>query len=373
MGEIKIKRNQVWTTTKATSIKRSTGWLPGHSVWLRQGSGWTKVPMGDRTPPGPPTFQDMAINNRNRRITLRLRTASDPDINRMVMKYTDQKYPSMPHDGQYNWDGMERDAGPNYDVVWLFSPPKYNTEYFISAWNLDTSGNASTRFRRSFVITPPQGAPPPGTPIVVRKQHFNASDSGSWVTDGGPWGGGTGEGTWEPGTKVVQAGSKHEMGVWLYGTRITSALRNATLIRSMSIRIQRMRHDHGADEAAVYLSTHNLTSKSNNATLHRPIFGPRIGTLQRGQAKTFQIPETMWHGFITGDVRGFMSATRNAGQLHTTRPSDHAEYFGVGTTSGQVYIEWEEPAVGTVDPIMPRPGQPLPVNPDIYDPEPDEM
>lgn len=317
-----------WTRT-------STGWRPIIRLWRKTGtSTWSQRQYYDRTPPGKPTQLGLTTDSVNRQVTMRVRMPANTDVMRATLKYSSARYPTVEGDASYIYPGLQsrKDAGPNDTVSWTWTPDFYDRDYYISVWAVDDSLNASESLRAVVKIPPPSAPPPPQVPPLAQIT-YNAVTSGQWTRT---------RQAWNPnyyGDLVVQAGLEDYVGGWFYAGKIKTALANKAAVKKMTIRIQRANSSHGVSGAAnIYLIPHKLTTVGSGKT---PALVPAatrvlVGTLGRGQTKTFNVPSAWWPHFKSGNYTGLGLWAGGASQWSSP---NYVLAHGKGTTSGQVYIE----------------------------------
>jgi len=338
VGKVYVKTASGWVSANSVYAKTASGWSAGNNVFAKTASGWMGANPFDNVHPGYPIFNSLTFDNATRLVTYKFTTPADADMAHTVVKYAENSYPLWHFDDVALQPWSWKVAGPNQQMTYKFTVPKYSTEYFIAAWSVDSSNNGSGRLRRTIIVTPPTTAPPPApspTPIV-KKVTYNCDDSGTWNRTNTFW-------STSLGTTLGQGGAYGHRGGWFYGTKLAAALAKAKKIRGMTIKIQRNNSIHGVSGPAnVYLIGHNLTSKGSgsNKPLGETNAPEKIGTLYRGETKTFAVPSRYWASIQSGHTRGL-----GIGLVGTTTTYTSPNYLlanGKGTTSGQLYMEWEE-------------------------------
>ena len=201
-----------------------------------------------------------------------------------------------------------------------------STPYYATVWSCDDSYNyAPVKIASG---TSPIGVvtPPPKTytsvPYTVR-----ITDGGSYYRNGGYWK--------SSNELIYQAGSYDSIGCWFYGDRIRQAVKGATAIEKFTITIQRANTENGVSGAANVriVPITNMTQPSSGLpkTMATPYL---LGTLRRGETKTFNVPTGWYASFLAGVSNGF---ALTYGNTSFTSP-DYMVVYGEGTNSGTLSI-----------------------------------
>jgi len=108
----------------------------------------------------------------------------------------------------------------------------------------------------------------------------------------------------------------------------------------MTITITRANTAHGvAGPASVYLSRHTMAAQISGDPSAYDTSGVYVGTLNRGETKTFTVPSAYYPYFASGQSKGL-------GLYYGPTSFTDARYLyalGAGSaSSGKVYIEWTE-------------------------------
>ena len=324
-------------------IKTPTGWKLVLQHYAKTGaSTWTLRETLDTDAPSKPTLVGMTTNSTNRKVTITVKMPADPDVHHGTLKWWSGGHPltEAGNNNLYPETGSPGriSAGPNQNVTWSFTAQRYDIKYYVSIWAVDPFGNASARLRLDFTVKSPVVAPPPKSPKPV-KATYNPSSSGT-VERAGTW-----AGNWSSwaGNLVIQAGEPNFAGGWFYGSRIKDLLKGKKKITKMTIRIQRVNSQHGVSAGAnVYLVPYRLqtrgTAKTNRPVLTAAATPVLVGTLTRGQAKTFNVPSAWWPRFVSGDYQSLGLWTPSSSGTSWSH-ANYIQAYGRGTTSGQVYIE----------------------------------
>jgi hypothetical protein len=336
MGDLYTKVNGEWVISYPyMRLSANTGWRRGSELYRRGATDYALVHTYDTTHPNKPTLVDLSWNTSTRLVTLKIKMPSDADVTRSSVKYSSTGHPlyALDSTNMHNWN--LKDVSPNQTVTYTFTPLYYNKLYYISAWAIDAVGNPSDRLRLQFTIPQPTSSPSP-TPSI-QQVTYNCGQSGSYNLTNGFW-------SSQLGSTVGQAGQYNHRGGWFYGGRITRALTNAKKIRRMTIKIQRVNSLHGVSAGAnVYLTAHTLGTKGSGSDKPlSPVANPpkMVGTLTRGQTKTFTVPAEWYPSFISGKWVGLGLWYPSGATSYTS--SNYILTHGVGTSSGQVFIEWEQ-------------------------------
>lgn len=329
-----------WQQGAQYYAKSPTGWKMITQLYRKSGTTtWGLRESFDYIHPGRPSIIGTTVNSTNRSITVVARMPMDADMKNATLKYSSALHPPQERGAEYTYSDVNlqnrKNAGPGATVTWTWSPGQYDRTYYISVWAVDQAGNPSDRARTQVLIPSPKAAPPPTRPTVPKiiKVTQNPVTSGSMERTG------TWANRWSSwaGDLVIQAGTPNFGGGWFYGTRIRSALSGKTKINKMTIRIQRVNSQHGISAGAtLYLAPHRLSDKT--ATLAPAATPVNIGTLTRGQTKTFNVPSAWWPHFLSGTYRGLALWSPSSSGTAWTH-SSYIQVYGRGTTSGQIYIE----------------------------------
>lgn len=336
-------KSGTWVSGAKQSTRSSTGWKYASAIYEKTGtSTWTRRWLRDVTAPAPPTatLTTDAVAKTGK-ITLKM--PSDPDVALFVLKGGHTTYPKTPSltnlpadeyvylwndaiNGQV-WSTMK--VSPGQTVERNLKNYVSGRTYYYACWVQDTSGNWSAP--RTFSVKFPQPPAPPPPPAPVTKTYTtNCTGSGSWVTNW-PY--------WRSDNNYVYQAGNDSYGAWFYSGRLESALKNAKTIKKITIRVTRVNSAHGISGAAnVYLSAHRYQTRPSGkpSFVHSP--GVYVGTLSRGQTKTFTVPSSWYASIKSGAYDGF--GLRYGSSSFTS--ANYLYCYGSGTTSGQVYMEWTQ-------------------------------
>lgn len=334
-----IREQRGWQSGRPW-VRIGNGWRQGRFAWRKTGATtWTQFFALDTEHPGQPALLSLTIDQARRRVTVVSRMPADDDLSHGTLKYASGSHP-LTEAGDSNIypdsDLVNRISVPpgSYmpHLTWTWTPERYNTKYYVSIWAVDTSGNASSR--RLAELTIPSPSTPPPTPPQVHKITYNPVNSASYDHVRKFWN------TAYYGNLAVQGGDGRYQGCWFYDNKIPSALANRNTIEKFTIRIQRAPSAHGVSGAAnIYLAPHMSSNHSGGRNGQAPRVGRspvQVGTLNRGQAKVFNVPTEWWPEFLDGTLKGFSIYVTSA--TPWTSPN-YVLAYGKGTTSGQVYIE----------------------------------
>lgn len=327
-----------WFKSSRHYVKTSTGWRRSYQVWVKTGaSTWTRGFVNDEVLPTLPTVVEVGYHPKDKKVLIRIAVPNEPDINRTVLKYSPTAYPLNALDSANMQPWSIKQVTPGGSYVYEFTVAYTGRTYYVSIWTVDNQDRASIRRRIEVMVpNPSEPAPPPPTTPVVKSATYNATESGSWNLSG------MNVPNWSStlGSTVGQGGSYNHRGVWFYSGKINTALKNAKKIRRMTLKVTRINSSHGVSTAAnVWLSPCLQVSKSSGKPFGVTALHYKAATLGRGQTKTIEIPSTYYQGFLNGTYKSFCIW---AGDPTSYSSPDYILCHGAGTTSGQVYVEWEE-------------------------------
>ena len=332
-----------WTEARSVYVKSADGWKLGKEIHAKTGTTtWTLREVLDVSAPAKPTLVNVTTDSASRKVTITAKMPMDADMHHGTLKWWSNGYPLNEYgdNNLYPETGSPGriPAGPGDTLTWTFTAQRYDVTYYGSIWAVDPYGNASARRFVEFKVTSPKAAPPPPSPTPV-KATYNAASSGT-VERAGTW-----AGNWSAwaGNLVIQAGEPNFAGGWFYGARIKNLLSSKSKINKMTIRIQRVNSQHGVSAGAnIYLVPYRIqaagTAKTKTPVLTAATTPVLVGTLTRGQAKTFNVPSAWWPRFVSGDYVSLGLWTPSTSGTPWTSPN-YVQAYGKGTTSGQVYIE----------------------------------
>jgi hypothetical protein len=127
---------------------------------------------------------------------------------------------------------------------------------------------------------------------------------------------------------VYQTGKTAQRGFWFYGTDIATAKGTGT-IRSGTVFVNRIDTPHGYSGGGnVRLGGHGLATQPGSIPGALSLV-TNVGTLGRGKAKTFAIPQNLIDGMNAGTIKGLGLEPGTVG----TSSKDYiiADKFGTGT------------------------------------------
>ena len=325
----------------AKYARDASGWRKGTKIYEKTGaSTWTLRYNSDVTPPATPTLS-LGYNATTKVLTATCTMPSTADTNYMFLKVSEStNYPLLPNrntsatEGNYiptvqadGYPWSERPVTPS-QVVTRSTGVAPGKTYSWALWARDDSFNWSARAQAQMKI-PVATTTTPAT--VIKSAYVNVTDSASWNAA---------ENYWRTDNTYVYQGGENWYGAWFYGSQIRSLLIRAKRVVDMKITIQRVNTTHGiSGEAQVYLTPHRLDSQpAGSPVASFPSSDFLVGGLNRGETKTFTVPSAMWPYFISGSNRGLGLA------IGTTTYVDNRYLYayGRGTTSGRLWIQWEE-------------------------------
>lgn len=314
-----------WTKLTTPYIQGAAGNVKVQKIYQKTGtSTWTIRYSRDTVPPGPPQSVTGAIINTDV-LQITAKAPSDADQQALIFRWSTTAYPTSPTGG--GGSGWVT-AGPNVTVATTYPSQKSGTVYYWAVFARDVSGNVSAP--KLLKWTNPKITPPVTT--VAKTGYFYTTDSGSWNGQSNYW---------RTDNNYVYQGNYDWYGFWFYGTRISTTIGStAKTLTKMQIAITRVNSVHGVSgQADVYLMAHTLTAQPTGSPEATDSAAVKVGTLGRGETKTFTVPSGWYAGFLAGTYKGL--------GLHVgvTSVTDVRYLYcvgGAGGTSGRVYCEWTQ-------------------------------
>lgn len=326
-------------------IKKTTGWVYGNTVYKKTGATtWSVIWTRKNTAPNKPVLALVSyaqnVTDKKWYLNMTVKAPADVDITRMVFKYSTAAYPKTANkDAQTNNTPMKDggtfsefavEPGKTYTRSIPVANTKAGTQYFVSAWAQDSGFNWSSAANYLYTIATKAVVTPVPPGPVTRSGTVTTTDSASWNDVSNYW---------RTDNNYVYEGGYYWHGFWFYSTKIDALTKKAKRITNMTVTITRANTAHGVTgQADIYLTAHTLATQpvSNPNTTDTP--GIKVGTLGRGQTKTFTVPSAWWPLFLSGHYKGL-------GMFNTQTSFTDVRYaycYGAGTTSGRIGITWEE-------------------------------
>jgi hypothetical protein len=351
MGSLWLYDGGTWRSSNNISAQTGTGWAPGRYVWRHDGTSWVQVWQRDTTPPAAPTVALSIVGGTKNVVSVTISTPPAPII-RTVVKVGVNSWASNPTSTTDGYYYAQQINGEEWSEYWKGSqsygagltgtkyiPASYQTFSFplstpicVSAWCQDDYYNWSSAGTSSIATLAPD---PPAPVLRTLSSYVNAGDSctrnraitNSWssqaLSDG----------------YLSQGGSYGCEGFWWYGDALRATLAPAVSINTMQLLTQRVNSAHGVSGQALFrLGAHQMQS--------RPAGDPGLlmgcydfVLLSRGQAYWESVTSGWWgqyqSGYLTGFGIGGVGSTSYTSNLYGIM-------YGRGTTSGQVYMEWQQ-------------------------------
>jgi hypothetical protein len=322
-GDVWVKRpDGTWAKSGMPPYaKTSTGWHRITAIYAKTGSStWTQRYSRDLTPPAPPVSMSFAMSGTT--LNVSVKAPATADVATIVLQWSFTGY----HGSQYEQPRAGINVTPNQTVTFSYPSQKSGESYYWTAWAVDSSGNTSTALTGRYTV-PNLYVPPT---LVTKVAYLYPSSSATYVQDGSYW---------RSDSNFVYQGGLNQYGQWFYDTRIIAALIKAKHVLDMRIQITRANTVHGVSgPAGVYLTAHTLANQpaGNPAGSNTPSL--YVGTLNRGETKTFEVPSSYYAGFLSKQYKGF---GLYAGETSYVDPK-YLYALGAGSPSGKLYVQWQE-------------------------------
>lgn len=340
MGQVWIKDETNTWQPGLPAMRTGTGWVNGKVVLQKTATTvWTARWSRDTVAPAAPASVSLTYSASTGKLTVTAKAPSSSDVKLLRIKVSSTAYPSNTNtDANYYVDGQpdgtkwsDVPVAPNQTITRTFPPSNTKVTagktYYVSVWAQDTSYNFSPIKQASFKVPTP-ATPPPA--VKVRSAYIYPTDSGSW---------GEGYG-WRPHDNYVLAGFSYNWrGLWFFSTRIKSALARAKQINTMKITITRGGDPRGAAFGFIRLRAHSLATQPSGDPLRYMSDISSSGVIARTSSRTITVPSNWYPGFLSGQYRGLGVAWSNA---VSDENDDSVGFYGAGTQSGKIYLEWTE-------------------------------
>lgn len=365
-----INDGGTWKQTTRPFIKRSAGnWSPAMGLWIKDGSTWKEAFHYDVTAPPPPELTLTVQQNSKGGQYLLVGTrapgiSNNPDVAMIRIlvgtRGSTGGYPSSPTDAQYIKDPDTTNYTKEPWSDWYYNgyKPAYSHPdtsvlsvkhfqrsnwatadlapdiYRFSAWSMDFYGNWSAA-TNLFLTVPKTGDPKQ----INKRAYFEATQSGTYNI--------TSAGSWTPGDLVQSGGPglRSTAGVFYYSTVLADSIgkNGPATVRDAQIRLNRT-NDNGATNANIYLAMANETVPGSSTGRDTSIY--KLGTLAKGQAKWFAIPEALW-SYLGTTKPGSMILWYQDPNKAQANSDDYSVIQGVNPSEGtrlqgQLSITWSE-------------------------------
>lgn len=330
------------TTFKAglPYVKVDAGWVRAKTLWRKTSSTvWTSFYVVDNTPPASPVIVEGERDGTRLKITitapassdvvsLRVKVATKQNTNLAI----DSDYLATPDGVDDAWSEWKVTPGQTRTKYWpMEGTPTNNTTYYVTAWAQDSSRNFSSPVFDQILYRLPSS-----TVSKPKSGYAKTTDSSTFRRSGS-------SDQWYREKKYLYLGGpKQEVGVWFYGTNISTLLKNASAITAAKLTVQRRNADYDGT-AKFFLLAHNMTGYSNinldNGHVVRTQPSVELHAKQ-GQDITVTIPDTWYDEILSGTITGFGLYS----QLSSANSSDpyNSSFYGAGSNSGRAYFEWTE-------------------------------
>lgn len=366
---VHYKTGGAWVEADQVYVKVQGIWVEARQVHNKISGSWVKVHEYDSTPPDPPVislevidteYTENSVEKSGRYIKLGIRTppaSHDSKLKRVRVLTTynnaapttqfggtytapqsDADWPdepwsdwhyngygsgkSHPDSSQYNYKQWPRNATQQSNLA--------EGRYYFSAWAEDKSGNWSAG-THTFIDLPKKSVE---SANVIRKEaRIRANTAGSWV-----------DGAFVSGQLEQRYANPKSRGFYFYGNEITNVIgdQGTPTIKGAQIFLIRG-DDSGKPSANVYLFWHTETTSSGLSSQPTRHEATKIGTIAKGEAKWFTIPESMWPNLEADDIKGFGLDHINP-VMASGFPEDYSVIKSTGeqARSGEVHLVWVE-------------------------------
>lgn len=351
MGDQYIKVNGAWTRATRPYVKQNGIWMPAVETWVKIAGVWTKTWQYDTTPSSIPELALEIINASYIKVSARLPDRShDATLARIQVLAAPDVQPTSQFGtgtitgGTDNWPTEAwsawwyndqhpthtSDHGDSSLFTYKYYPknPTNSTVlpggkwYYFSAWSCDIEGNWSAgNFARIYMNKP--GVQNPR--VISKEMAVYANGAGSLNS------------TYVFTSGMVKAhNSPVTNGSWFYSGKFNESigLDGTPTITAATIRVSRS-NDSGQPQATVRCGWHTtgLTGSVNTTTFQDVAV---LGTIQKGETKTFALPTT-WYSKFNTQIQGI-------GLVKGTAATDDLELNDLGTDlrCGEVHLTWTE-------------------------------
>lgn len=354
------KQGGVWTPAARVYVRDADIHKPSDEVWVKDAGVWKLAHQFDVTPPAQPdltlTLVETDQNGRYIRVGVSLGGA-DPGLRRIrVLTTYNGKAPTTQYGGNYTsspedtsplepWSefyfngfgDVFRDPTTLQTKTW----PRNATAgsniatgtHFFAAWAEDNFGNWSSGAFNSIVV--PRRAPAggiAGTGTNAKEHRFNVTNTGVFSAGQFSYG------------RPTQAKAPVRRGLFFYGGEIADRIGRSgrASIKKAQIRLER-RNDGGAARANVYMAHHNFGQPENFAA--NPSWGEvkRLGMINKGESKWFDIPVSWYNALEKDGLKGFILL-----QKDPDRNEAQANDFSIMNSkndsirTGELHVVWTE-------------------------------
>jgi hypothetical protein len=337
-------------------VKDVNGWKTVFP-WIKTASGWSRVKTGyrkinattwqsffvaDLTPPAVPVISSIVQEGTRLKITITAPASTDVKVIRVKVGKVpaantdiDSSYVSSPDGSDTAWSEWKVTPSQARTKYYPVSGSLTNGAlYYVTAWSQDGGRNYSQPAVASHKYTAPV------VPVPVKKTAFVTSvDSGSFYRSNN---------TYLRTDKILRTGRPEDrMGLWYYSNKIATTLKNAKSLDKVQVLIQRYSGAAGyVGQSKWWFFAHNQTAYSNvDMDAGGRIIAIEPSTinrlLARGASGTATMPPSWYPDILSGKIKGFgviaqVSSGINEIDIYA------GEYYGFGTNSGRVYLEYTE-------------------------------
>jgi hypothetical protein len=334
-------------------VKDETGVWRDALPYIRTAAGWARVKIGyrktsptvwtqffvlDLTIPAVPVVT--SITRDGARLKITITAPASTDVKSLRVKVGKRIATNLEVDSDYI---TTADANDPAWSEWQVTPNQVRTKYYpvagtltngatyyVTAWAQDASRNFSPPAVASFKYTEPV------VPVPVKKTAYVTTvDTTTFRRV---------QNTYYRADKLMRLGSVNELvGLAYYSNKIAATLKNAKRLTLVKIGLQRTNTDYvGAGQFRLLAHTQTGYSAVDIDTGGRVVFSdPVWHTLNRGQSASVVIPEAWYPAILAGKVKGFGLYSQVSTGIDTIDPYA-VTFHGFGTTSGRVYLEYEE-------------------------------
>lgn len=356
MTGIYYKTGGEWVQADRLYVKQSGVWKSVTDGYRKDSGTWKQFYLFDETPPDAPLITlNLRTFDTGRYIDVGVRANglnNDPNLKmiRVLTTYlgkapttqygatyttkSDPSYTDEPwSDWHYNRSTGHPDSSVEVTKRWPRGATKNSTlaggqTYYFTAWAQDMSGNWSVANAATIFV--------PKTSAIgskfVGEARFSPTNAGKQSSEGFAAG------------DLVQQGNPASRGYFFYGNQINQDIgsRGPATITSAQIRVER-RNDSGSAQANVYLFWHeygNPTALPGSPTRHEPTL---LGTIGKGEAKWFDIPQSMWPDMTGTTLKGFGLDNKNP-VFAAAQADDYSVVTNINEAlrCGEVHVTWTE-------------------------------
>lgn len=362
-----IKTGGAWVEKSGRPhLKVNGSWMPVKEGHVKRAGVWTEFYNYDVTPPQPPQLLLEEVNPQyNYGGALRLGryvnvsaapAVVDDTLKRIVVLVNTNYQPSSPYDAasyisvagaeapgeswsELGYNGYLTSRPLTSVVTKRFTANQADSTvlpggtYYFSAWAQDWAGNWSDGTYDSISL-------PTAFDVTQRSSHSYTARA----TLGGTYR--------VPTNNFVSGDMEYDIspmrhGVWFYGSQIQAAIAGAPInyeITSMQIHISRKSNDAASGNSGpLWLAPHPFLSGSHLQSTGAFIYSAtNVGSIAKGEAKWFNVPQSWWAGFANGTYKGVAAVSRNPGMTSYVRGT--LKNLSDAPRMGEIQLSWTSEA-----------------------------